>query len=672
MLLKAFRIQMYKCVYDSGWIEVAPLTAMIGKNESGKTSLLNALYRFNPFKPENYVIEKEWPRSKRKARDENQVVCSTRLELTPEEMDELSSLTGQNVTESCYEVTRNYTGRLEVVFSPGIFPDKHNHRDVDEICNSITGIQEPVSDLFREKAQDYIKELREFAYDGRFSEIVKMFNAKVAELRAVATKDSPGSPESKNEETFIYNYASQISIISRKLSETRTTQEKAQDFIIRHLPTFIYMSDYQIFSGSADLQKAKQDQEQDQLTEEEKTLLTMMELAGLSLEQEIAKENSTHKDERQYDLDDASIAFTKVIADRWKQRRYEVQFRSDGHWFYTFVKDERDQSLIRLEERSKGFQWFFSFDLMFMNESKGTFQNCVILLDEPGLHLHPEAQQDLIRRMEEYSKNNILIYTTHLPLMLDLEKPECIRILREEGGGTVVSEDFRQCQPDEKLVLDAALVMNTGGCHEVARQNLVLPRIDDYWVINELSRLWLRSGERCLPEDLYLFPAGNMMKAIYVTAMMAGRKLEVMTILNSDTSGNAAKQKYEKNWLPRYGISRSNVTTLAECVGAGEREFWIEDLFPSDYYLAKVQEVYKKQLAIVGCEQINPAGSGPLAKRVAAALEKYEIRFDKSLVVKAIRSELSRMTNISQLPELTREMGRKLIEVVNGFFEKER
>lgn len=671
MLLKAFRIQMYKCVYDSGWIEVSPLTALIGKNESGKTSLLNALYRFNPYKPEAYAIEKDWPRSKRKERDENQVVCSTRFELTPEEIDELSILTGQNVTESSFEVTRTYAGRLTVVFPPGLFPDKHNSRDVDEICNSIPSIQEPVSELFREKAQEYIKELREFAYDGRFSEIVKMFNAKVTELRTVATKDSPGSLESKNEESFIYNYASQISVISRKLSETRTTQEKAQEYIISHLPTFIYMSDYQIFSGSADLQKVKQDKDQDRLTEEEKTLLTIMELAGLSLEEEIAKENSAHKDERQYDLDDASIAFTKVIADRWKQRRYEVQFRSDGYWFYTFVKDQRDQSLIRLEERSKGFQWFFSFDLMFMNESKGTFRNCVILLDEPGLHLHPEAQQDLIRRMEEYSKSNILIYTTHLPLMLDLEKPESIRILREEGNGTVVSEDFRRCQPDEKLVLDAALVMNAAGCHQVAAQNLVLPGIDDYWIINELSRLWLRSGESSLPEDLYLFPAGNMTEAIYVTAMMVGRKLDVMTILHSDSSGNAIKHKYEKNWMPRYGIPRSNVTTLAECVGAGEREFWIEDLFPSDYYLAKVQEVYKKQLAITGCDEIHPAGSGPIAKRVAAALEKFEIRFDKSLVVKAIRSEIRRMNNISQLPELTREMGRKLIEAVNGYFGAE-
>ena len=668
MLLKAFRIQMYKCVYDSGWIEISPLTAFIGKNESGKTSLLTGLYRFNPYKPENYAIEKDWPRSKRKERDENQVVCSTRFELTAEEIDELSIITGQNVTENLVEASRNYSGKLGITFTPGLFPDKHNSRDIDEICHAIPSIQEPVGDLFRQKALEYIEELREFAYDGRFSEIVKMFNAKVSELRAVATKDNVGTPENKNEEAFIYNYASQISLISRKLSETRTIQEKAQDYILKHLPNFIYMSDYQIFSGSADLQKVKQNKDKDQLDEEEKTLLTIMELAGLNLEDEITKENSTHKDQRQYDLDDASIAFTQAIAERWKQRRYEVQFRSDGHLFYTFVKDERDQSLIRLEERSKGFQWFFSFDLMFMSESKGTFRNCVILLDEPGLHLHPDAQRDLIRRMEEYSKNNTLIYTTHLPMMLDLEKPDCLRILSEAGNGSVISEDFQRCKTEEKLVWDAALQMSINHSFRVSPQNLVLQSIEDYWIINELARLMLRSKEPALPEDLYLFPAGNMMEAIYITAMMLGQKLEVLTILQGDTAGNTAKHKFNKNLLSRYGIHRPNLMTLADCVGVEDREFMIEDLFPSDYYLAKVNEVYKRQLAIMGCDELKLTTSGSLVKRVTAAMEKYEIKFDKRQVNKAIRTELCRLPNVSELPEMTREMSRKLIETVSEYF----
>jgi len=35
------------------------------------------------------------------------------------------------------------------------------------------------------------------------------------------------------------------------------------------------------------------------------------------------------------------------------------------------VRNDKDPALIRLEERRKGFQWSFSFDLMFMYESEG-------------------------------------------------------------------------------------------------------------------------------------------------------------------------------------------------------------------------------------------------------------------------------------------------------------
>ncbi|MCI0457393.1 MAG: ATP-binding protein [Gemmataceae bacterium] len=58
----AFRVQMYRSVSDSGWIEINPMTVLVGKNESGKTTLLKALHKFNPFSPEPYTMDSEWPR----------------------------------------------------------------------------------------------------------------------------------------------------------------------------------------------------------------------------------------------------------------------------------------------------------------------------------------------------------------------------------------------------------------------------------------------------------------------------------------------------------------------------------------------------------------------------------------------------------------------------------
>jgi predicted ATP-dependent endonuclease of OLD family len=43
-----------------------------------------------------------------------------------------------------------------------------------------------------------------------------------------------------------------------------------------------------------------------------------------------------------------------------------------------------------------------------MFETEGSFRGCVILLDEPGLHLHPDAQRDLLARLEKYAEGNTL------------------------------------------------------------------------------------------------------------------------------------------------------------------------------------------------------------------------------------------------------------------------
>jgi recombinational DNA repair ATPase RecF len=73
--LIAFRIRMYKNIADSGRVEVENLTVIVGKNEAGKTSLLRALHKFKPFKPDPYSIEREWPRGNRRSRTDTQVVC---------------------------------------------------------------------------------------------------------------------------------------------------------------------------------------------------------------------------------------------------------------------------------------------------------------------------------------------------------------------------------------------------------------------------------------------------------------------------------------------------------------------------------------------------------------------------------------------------------------------
>src|SRR5258708_25721587 len=120
MKLARFRIQNYKCILDSEWVNVSGLTVLVGKNEAGKTSLLKALHKFNPFKPEPYSITREWPRGFRGERADTQVVCTAEFELAPDELEGLQKLVEKPVSLESIHVTKDYAGRFEVLFPPGL------------------------------------------------------------------------------------------------------------------------------------------------------------------------------------------------------------------------------------------------------------------------------------------------------------------------------------------------------------------------------------------------------------------------------------------------------------------------------------------------------------------------------------------------------------------------
>src|SRR5699024_2509327 len=116
-------------------------------------------------------------------------------------------------------------------------------------------------------------------------------------------------------------------------------------------------------------------------------------LKSIELEQE-------KKTKREILLQSASNKLTDDFKDWWKQGNYNFRFQADGSHFKIWVSDDLRSEEVELGGRSRGLQWFFSFFLVFLVESKDTHSNCILLLDEPGLSLHPVAQSDLINFFE--------------------------------------------------------------------------------------------------------------------------------------------------------------------------------------------------------------------------------------------------------------------------------
>lgn len=671
MELIRFRVSMYKGIIDSGWVEVEPLTVVVGKNESGKTSLLKALHKLNPYNPEPYEMTKEWPRARRRERNEEHVVCQAKFHLSDQEKSALAEIAKRETFPEILEVSRNYAGLLEVSFEEDIFSDKLHPNDVDNACDTLPEVQNTFGAPFKQCADECLNEARRFAHEGRFTELTGLAQRHEPLLREV---QSPSNPSQQIENDFINHYVAGLSQLARALTQLPSIQSKVHEYIINHLPTFVYMDDYRVFQGTAHLNEIKERKDQNRLTEEDKTFLTILNLSDLDIDElvTLAQGDDEQLEERQYELSDGAASLTRIISDRFRQREYKLSYGLDGQFFLTFVIDDSDPSLIRLEQRSKGFQWFFSFDLMLMHETEGTLEGCVILLDEPGLHLHPHAQKDLLRILEEYASGNTLLYTTHLPFMIDLNHPVRIRILKETEDGIVVTSDLTESPPEAKFVLQAALGMDASQSFLIAKRNLVVEGVDDYWVLTELSNLLQLDGEKGLPEDVLITPGGSASTAVHIATIMIGQNLDVVVLFDSDDEGRRAQEKLDHNWLTQYNKTQTKTILLGEAVGACS-DFALEDLFPEDFIIDIVKEAYDRKLTVEDVNQIMLQGEGIIWQRIRRFMaEKGIENINKGPFVKQLRNKLSSMEDISELPPETKENAIKLFqEIRKAFGERE-
>ena len=401
MQLKAFRVLYYRPILESGWVDIDDITVVVGKNESGKTALLKALHKFNPFKPEPYNIDREWPRGHRKERSQDAVVVETRFEFTDSEKTQMREWCPASIAPTGVQISKTYKGDFKFAFLPTDLPSEAPGDWLEaQIRDAIGTPEETASDQLKQAINDATTKALQTLQKAGAPGLQNLVDALKVQIDTAVKKDH----EADQTEATRVKAALQDVIQGADMAALR---KKMETEVRKWLPTFIYMDDHKPFQGIAHLDQIKQRKDQNQLTDQDKTFLMILEMAGLDFEQECQRATIQDKEQRMLDMNDASLTLTKQLANHWSQRKYQVRFEADGHHVIAFVSDEVQPALVPLNERSKGFQWFFSFDVTFLYETKGTFKNAIILLDEPGLHLHAAAQKDLLKRIRENTPRGI-------------------------------------------------------------------------------------------------------------------------------------------------------------------------------------------------------------------------------------------------------------------------
>lgn len=147
-------------------------------------------------------------------------------------------------------------------------------------------------------------------------------------------------------------------------------------------------------------------------------------LAGIENIQERIETMSNESTEREQLKNELGEAVTKHINNAWPGHAISITFDISDGLINFHVHDKNAKGKAKTaDQRSDGFGQFISFLLTVSAQNKNNeLKDTILLLDEPETHLHPQAQEDLLKELINISKsnnNNIAFFATHSNYMID-------------------------------------------------------------------------------------------------------------------------------------------------------------------------------------------------------------------------------------------------------------
>ena len=581
MQLTKVRVTDFQSVRDSTEFDIGDVTCLVGKNEAGKTALLQAMYRLRPIVDTDvgYSVTDDYPR-----RD----VADYEHEIEECERDHAV------VAHLTYELDEADAGAIEEVFGPKALASRtltiSKAYEQSDITYSLS-----VND---EAALQHI--LSGHSVPDEIRETLKSCSTPTKAKEVVADLEQTGAIQSITKwlDEIVAAGSVQRYIYTKILSA--------------RVPKFMYFDEYYQMRGCDNIDALKQRVAAKTLEKSDHPMLGLIRKARLDLDSLLTPRRTRDLKNK---LEGAGNHLTKSIVKYWSQNknlqmRFDVrpaqpedpQGMQNGTNIWAEVYDTLHMVTTELGTRSRGFVWFFSF-LAWYGDVQREKQNVILLLDEPGMSLHGKAQGDLLRYFEEeLVPNHQVIYSTHSPFMVDPARFDRVRIVQDRSvdadkdlpdgeAGTKVTIDVLESTDDSLFPLQGALGYDIAQTLFVGQNSLIVEGVSDLLYLQVMTGVLQAAGREGLCAEWTITPVGGSDKVPTFVALLGSQtQMNIATLIDFQEKD---RQAIENMWRRKL-VQKKQVLTYADFVDATEAD--VEDVIGTAFYLELVNAEYAAAL----------------------------------------------------------------------------
>lgn len=490
MRLKAFRITNFRSVVDSGWVSLSPddVTVLVGQNESGKTSILQALHCVlarRPVTPDDKRIGSDNP------------VVFLRCTVPGDDLDDL---------------------------------DEYDDRD-------ISGFKE-----FLEKLNNNIDLKCEWG--------AKAGTIALTEIQcSIANSDEFDAHMEAYRNTHPYASADleKDPGASTAAPPTETTDALDSDnagiVLYELLPlSVLFDADSGLLPNTVDIDAKGKPSGPGAGAAINFLTIADIDLPKLVSGDERYRQNILNKANQRVSEDFTSF-WSQLIGDT-KKLSLKCDFRHYNNanpdkvgkeYLEFWICDGNTQ--LYPKQRSQGVRWFISFYLQ-LQATKKTNARRLFLLDEPGANLHAKAQGDVLRLIDRLKTEIPIVYSTHSPEMIEFEKLFRARAVQRDGekedSPTIVIDAHQLGAASSDTLSPVLAAMGSDMSKQAVikkSRNVLLEEISGFYY---LKAFWKISASK---EVVHFIAATGVNKLPALANMFLGWGLDFLVAVDDDKQG---------------------------------------------------------------------------------------------------------------------------------------